>query len=83
MRQRLAVARGNNFPPAAAALLLESPAVLDARLHGDRVEIDLAPDASLAPLIRLLVEAGAELEEVRRSRGTLEEVILALMTETD
>ena len=35
---------------------------------------------SAAPLVTLLVEAGAEIEEVRRDRPTLEEAFLELVT---
>jgi ABC-2 type transport system ATP-binding protein len=43
------------------------------------LRIELASGASAAPLVRILVEGGAQIEEVRRGRGTLEEAFLALV----
>ena len=38
-------------------------------------------DVDIAPLINRLVGAGAQIEEVRRERASLEEVFLKLMEE--
>lgn len=72
---------GSHFPPGTVTLLAGLPGVLDARLDGDHVVVDLAPDARLAPVVRRLIEAGAEVEEARRDSGTLEAAFLALMAE--
>ena len=72
---------GRHFPLATVTLLSALPGVLDARLDRERMVVDLAPGARLAPVVRLLIEAGAEVEEARRDGGTLEAAYLALMGE--
>jgi len=49
--------------------------------QGGRLLIDLGTDAGLAPLIRLIVEAGGEVEEARRGKASLEEAFLTLIEE--
>jgi hypothetical protein len=41
----------------------------------------LAPNASIAPIVRSLIEHGADIEEVRRERPTLERTFLDLVSE--
>ena len=38
-------------------------------------------ESKIGPLVRLLVQAGAEVEEVRRGKASLEDVFLTLMEE--
>jgi ABC-2 type transport system ATP-binding protein len=45
--------------------------------------IDLTSAASSAPIISALVNAGAEVEEVRKEKASLEDVFLELMEEED
>jgi len=54
-------------------------------VHRDdaRLRIDLAPEAVTPPIVRLLVERGAQIEEVRRGTETLEEAFLALLEGAD
>ena len=40
-----------------------------------------AGGADVAPLVSLLVQAGAAVEEVRKDKGSLEDVFLTLMEE--
>jgi ABC-2 type transport system ATP-binding protein len=47
----------------------------------DRLVVRLAGAASAAPLVRAAVEAGAEVEEVRREGASLEDVFLKLVEE--
>jgi hypothetical protein len=54
--------------------------VSDARRVSDGLEVRLTDGASAAPLVALLVERGAEIEEVRRERPSLEETFLELVT---
>jgi ABC-2 type transport system ATP-binding protein len=57
------------------------PGVADAHRIDGRLVLDLDGDAEGADLVRVLVESGAEVEEVRRERPTLEEVFVTLMEE--
>ncbi len=49
------------------------------RVSDARLTLELQPDAPSAPLVRLLVEGGAEVEEVRRGQASLEEAFLTLV----
>lgn len=54
------------------------PGLRDLCIRDRRIDARIAEHASVAPLVRLLVERGAEIEEVRRDAATLEEVYLQL-----
>ncbi len=73
------VARG--VDAAALATLECLPAVRRARLENGRIVAELADGATPAPLVAALVHAGAEVDEVRRGKASLEEVFLTLMEE--
>ena len=45
------------------------------------LRIELRGESKIGPLVRLLVQAGAEVEEVRRGKASLEDVFLTLMEE--
>lgn len=70
---------GTGFSEAALAGLRARPEVSQAEAQDGRLSISLAHDAPTAPLVSLLVHAGVEVEEVRRSAASLEEVFLGLM----
>jgi ABC-2 type transport system ATP-binding protein len=72
---------GRNLGPATLQELGARAEVAAARLENGGLVVELHGDASAAPLIRLLVEAGVEIEEVRRSRATLEDAFLSLIEE--
>jgi ABC-2 type transport system ATP-binding protein len=57
------------------------PGVTRIRREGDVWVATLRDGASAAPLVRHLVEGGAEVEEVRREDRSLEEAFLELVTE--
>jgi len=65
------------------AELAALPYVTDAERSNGRLRIDLAPEAVTPPIVRLLVERGAQIEEVRRGTETLEEAFLALLEGAD
>jgi ABC-2 type transport system ATP-binding protein len=50
-------------------------------VHNGRLTIDLREETPSAALVSLLVSAGAQVEEVRRGKASLEEVFLTLMEE--
>jgi len=43
--------------------------------------VELRGESEVGPCVRLLVQAGAEVQEVRRGRASLEDVFLTLMEE--
>ncbi|MFH0778174.1 MAG: ABC transporter ATP-binding protein [Candidatus Eisenbacteria bacterium] len=55
--------------------------VASAVLENGRLVIGLRTGANTAPLVTLLVNAGAQVEEVLRSKASLEDVFLTLMEE--
>jgi ABC-2 type transport system ATP-binding protein len=55
--------------------------VLAADAGEGELRLELRHGASAAPLVRLLVECGVPIEEVRRGRASLEDVFVALMGE--
>jgi hypothetical protein len=56
-------------------------AVQSATVSDDRLLLELRAGSKVAPLVRLMVEAGAEIEEVRKAKVSLEDVFLALVEE--
>jgi ABC-2 type transport system ATP-binding protein len=74
---------GRGFGDEALALLRVRPEVAGATVQNSHLVIDLRQDAATAPLVSLLVGAGAEVEEVRRGKASLEDVFLTLMQEEE
>ena len=74
---------GRGFGDEALALLRRRPEVVAVTVQNSHLEIDLSQDAATAPLVSLLVGAGAEVEEVRRGKASLEDVFMTLMHEEE
>ena len=72
---------GRGFAEDALSLLRARPEVAAAQAQNGHLSIDLLGETPTAPLVSLLVGAGAEVEEVRRGKASLEEVFLTLMGE--
>ena len=72
---------GHGFHAEALALLRARPEVAAAEVQNGHLAIDLRTRAEAAPLVNLLVNAGVQVEEVRRGQASLEEVFLTLMEE--
>jgi ABC-2 type transport system ATP-binding protein len=72
---------GRGFTESMLAALRGRPEVSTAEIRNGRVVIDLQGEVNIAPLISLMVGAGAQIEEVRRGKASLEEVFLTLMEE--
>jgi hypothetical protein len=45
--------------------------------------IELSSETEIGPLVSLIVQSGAEVEEVRRGESSLEDVFLMLMKENE
>ena len=74
---------GRGFTEDALSLLRARPEVAAVEARNGQLSIDLLQEAATAPLVSLLVSAGAEVEEVRRGKASLEEVFLTLMGEEE
>jgi ABC-2 type transport system ATP-binding protein len=76
-----AVILGRGFSEQALASLRKRPEVAAATLQDSRLVIDLKKEVEIAPLIGLLVNSGAQVEEAHKGKASLEEVFLSLMEE--
>ena len=76
-----AVIVGQGFSEAALAQLRARPEVAAVEVQNGHLNIDLHGNVALAPLVALLVNAGAQVEEVRKGQASLEEAFLTLMEE--
>jgi len=72
---------GRGFGDATLALLRGRPGVVRADLQNGRIVLDLTESAETAPLVGLIVQNGGQVEEVRKDKGSLEDVFLTLMEE--
>jgi ABC-2 type transport system ATP-binding protein len=77
---------GEGFGESALAALRARPDVAKVALENGHLLIDLhttpgTPQPKAAPLVEALVQAGAQIEEVRRGQASLEDVFLSLMEE--
>lgn len=72
---------GRGFSESVLAALRARPEVSGAELRNGRLTLSLRGESSVGPLVTLLVERGAEVEEVRKGAASLEEVFLALTEE--
>jgi ABC-2 type transport system ATP-binding protein len=75
------VIRGPSITRAHVAMLSTRAGVRSLTMVENGVQLMLAPGADIAPLIRSLVEHGAEIDEVVRDRPTLERIFLELVSE--
>ncbi len=72
---------GRGFTEQALAMVRSRPEVAHAELQRNHLLIELHGESDISPLVRVLVDAGAEIEEVHRGQSSLEEVFLTLMEE--
>ena len=72
---------GRGFTDSMLALLRERPDVAAVARRNGHLEVELQREMETAPLVTMLVGAGALVEEVRRGKASLEEVFMTLMEE--
>ncbi len=72
---------GRDFGAAALAALRARPEVAGADVHNGRLVITLSAPTDSAPLVGLLVQHGAQVEEVHKDQASLEDLFLTLMEE--
>ncbi|MBN2381474.1 ABC transporter ATP-binding protein [bacterium] len=72
---------GRGFSEFLLAALRARPGVVKVEYLDNRLIIDLVDATDTAQLVSLVVSSGAQVEEVRRSDASLEEVFLTLMEE--
>jgi ABC-2 type transport system ATP-binding protein len=74
---------GRGFSEDLIRSLRARPEVADAAIENGHLCIDLQDDTDTAPLVGLAVSQGAQVQEVRRGKASLEEVFLTLMAEEE
>ncbi len=73
---------GSGFTPALLATLRARRDIAGVEAHNGHLTLELADQqVRMAPIVTALVEAGAQIEEVRRGQASLEEVFMTLMQE--
>ncbi|HTX92009.1 MAG TPA: ABC transporter ATP-binding protein [Anaerolineales bacterium] len=72
---------GQGFTGQILASLRARPEVAGIEQQDGRLLIELRGEARTAPLVSLIVQSGAEVEEARRGESSLEDVFLTLMKE--
>jgi ABC-2 type transport system ATP-binding protein len=72
---------GNGFSDVLIDRLRNHPAIQTANLNNGTLVLELREGSKTSPLVRLLVECNAEIEEVRKQQVSLEDVFLALVEE--
>lgn len=72
---------GRGFTEQMLATLRARPEVAQADLRNNHLLLELRGESEAGPLVSLLVRAGAEVDEVRRGKASLEDVFLTLMEE--
>jgi ABC-2 type transport system ATP-binding protein len=70
---------GSGFVPALLEALRQRPEVSAAQVSNGTLALSLRGDRPVAPLVRLLVEAGCDIEEVRKGAASLEQAFLTMM----
>jgi len=70
---------GSGFNGRVTALIESRPEVASVKATDSQMEVQLRGGAELAPLVALLVSAGAAIEEIRRPKATLEDLFLDLV----
>lgn len=72
---------GKGFTPQVIQQLQAQPQVSGVQMNNSHLTIQLRETTETAPLVTLLVGAGAQIEEVRKGKANLEETFLALVEE--
>ncbi len=74
---------GSGFTDSILALLNRRPEVTLTRRVDNRLLVQLSDDVTIAPLVSLLVESGADVEEVRKHPADIDFVFAELMQEEE
>ena len=73
--------RGRGFDRELLAQLQRRPDVVEVKTAIDGIKLRLESDAPVAPIVREIVSGGADVEEVVRGKGSLEDFFIELMEE--
>ena len=74
---------GRGFDEKTLTLLRARPEVKQAELRNGRLMMDVHGESKIGPLVTLIVQCGAEIEDISRGGESLEDLFLTLMQEED
>lgn len=74
---------GRGFGPELLEQVRGRPEVRSLHAQNGNLSIELSGPVEVAPLVRLLITGGAEVEEVRKDKANLEEMFLTLIGENE
>ena len=74
---------GGGFSQPVLDKLRTLPHVRSAAIVGDQLQVELEPGGAVPPLVAVLVQEGAEIEEVHKGSGSLEDAFVTLMQENE
>ncbi len=83
MGSRKASVAGRGFNEAVLESLRSRDDVTNAEIQDDNLMIELQGEGGMAPIVKMLVENGMEIEEVHKGSASLEEAFLTLMEEEE
>ena len=72
---------GNGFNEKTLTLLLARPEVVRVEIQNNHLLIELRGESPTGPLVTQIVQSGGEVEEIRRTGTSLEDLFLTLMKE--
>jgi ABC-2 type transport system ATP-binding protein len=72
---------GKDFNDTVMSRLQAYPGVSQVRRQDNHLSIDLNPGIDTAPLVSLIISNGGQVEEVNKSRASLEDVFMTLVQE--
>ena len=72
---------GNGFNEKILALLKARPEVVQVENQNNHLRIELRGESPAGPLVKQIVQSGGEVEEIRRTGTSLEDLFLTLMKE--
>jgi ABC-2 type transport system ATP-binding protein len=75
------VINGSGFDSKLVQMMQSRPEVSAVNARNGRLIIDLRQDITTTQLVNMLAAAGAQVDEIRRGKASLEEVFVALMEE--
>jgi len=74
---------GRGFDEKTLTLLQARPEVRRAEIQNSRLMIDLHAESRIGPLVTLIVQSGAEVEDISRGGESLEDLFLTLMQDQE
>ena len=72
---------GSGFTPELLSLLRARPEITGLKQVNNHLVLDLQPDVQAGDIVRQMVVNGAQIDEVRKNKASLEDIFLELVDE--